>query len=168
VDVLEVKHTLGGEEHTYACRAVEWSPERAVLLYTLTREGRVAGLALPAGTLTVAYYWSARPYNVYHWIAPGGTTLAYYFNLSGPARIASDRLEWEDLEVDVLVSPDGRPRVLDEDRVPAGAAARLPEITAARDRVLCDYRSVTEGVEAASRALLARDPTLLAARPEGA
>ena len=68
----------------------------------------------------------------------------------------------------MLVFPDGRPQVLDEERVPAGAAARLPEITAARDRVLCEYRSVTESVEAASRALLARDPTLLAARPEGA
>jgi len=58
--------------------------------------------------------------------------------------------------------------VLDEDRVPAAAAARLPEIAAARDAVLRDYPDVTRGVEAASRALLARDPTLLAEPPAGA
>jgi len=168
VDVLEVKRTLHGEERTYACRAAECSPERAVLLYTLARDGRAGGLTLPAGTLTVAYYWAARPYNVYHWIGPDRGTLAYYFNLSGPVRIAGDRLEWEDLEVDILVLPDGRHEVLDEDRVPAAAAARLPEIAAARDAVLRDYPDVTRGVEAASRALLARDPTLLAGPPAGA
>ena len=168
MDVLEVKRTLRGEERRYTCRAAEWSPERAVLLYSLSHEGRVAGVALPAGTLTVAYYWVDRPYNVYHWIGPDGTTLAYYFNLSGPARIAADRLEWEDLEVDVMALPEGRPRVLDEDRVPAGAAARLPEIAAARDRVLREYADVTPRIEAASRALLARDPTLLPGHREHA
>jgi len=168
VDVLEVKRTLHGEERTYACRAVECSPDRAVLLYTLPRAGRVGGVTLPAGTLTVAYYWAARPYNVYHWVGPDGATLAYYFNLSGPARITGDRLEWEDLEVDVLVLPDGQPQVLDEDRVPAAASARLPEIASARDRVLREYPEVTRGVEAASRSLLARDPTLLAGPPAGA
>ena len=168
MDVLEVKRTLHGEERTYACRAAECTPERAVLLYTLARDGRVGGLTLPAGTLTVAYYWAARPYNVYHWVGPDRATLAYYFNLSGPARIIGDRLEWEDLEVDVLVLPDGRLEVLDEDRVPASAAARLPEIAAARDRVLREYPDVTRSVEAASRALLARDPTLFAGPPAGA
>jgi len=150
---------------TYACRAAEVAADRAVLLYTLDRPARVDETMLPAGTLTVAYYWAARPYNVYHWLAPDGATLAYYFNLSGPVRIAPDRLEWDDLEVDVLVTPEGRARVLDEDRVPASAAARLPEIAAARDRVLREHGRVTRDVEAASRALLARDGSLLAPAP---
>ncbi|HLJ61263.1 MAG TPA: DUF402 domain-containing protein [bacterium] len=153
MQVLEIKRTLAGETKTYACRAAEMTADRAVLLYTLERPGTVGGLTLPAGTLTVAYYWTDRPYNVYHWIAPDGTTLAYYFNLSGPPRIEHARLEWEDLEVDVLVTPDARARVLDEDRVPASAADRLPEIAAARDRVLREYREVARSVEAASRTL---------------
>ncbi len=156
VDVLEVKHTLDGAVHTFPCRAVEVTGERAVLLYTLPRPGRVADLSLPAGTLTVAYFWRDRPYNVYHWIAPGGDTLGYYFNVSGPVRIAGDRVEWEDLEVDILVTPDRRVRVLDEDRIPVVAAGRRGEIDRARARVLDEHARVVRETEEASAALLAR------------
>ncbi len=157
MDVLEVKRTLGGGVRTYPCQAVEMTGDRAVLLYTLPQPGRVADLALPAGTLTIAYYWAGRPYNVYHWISPEGETLAYYFNVSGPVFFTHDTVEWEDLEVDVMVTPDGRVRVLDEDRLPEGAATRLGEIARGRDRVLREFPQVVREVEAASRALRARD-----------
>ena len=153
VNVLEVKRRLDGTVRTYACEAAELAGDHAVLFYRLPGQGRVAALVLPAGTLTVAYYWADRPYNVYHWIAPPGETLAYYFNLSGPVRIGREQVEWEDLEVDVLVTPDGRIQILDEDAVPASAAARLPEIARARECVLADWRTVVEEVERASRAL---------------
>ena len=153
MNVLEVKRRLDGSVRTYPCEAVEIAADRAVLLYRLPGQGRVADLVLPAGTLTVAYYWLDRPYNVYHWMAPSGETLAYYFNLSGPVRIGPDGLEWDDLEVDVLVTPDGRVQILDEDAVPAAAAARLPEIARARERVLADWPAVVADVERASRAL---------------
>lgn len=154
--MLEVKRRLDGTVRTYDCEAVEIARDRAVLLYRLPAAGRVGGLALPAGTLTLAYYWADRPYNVYHWLAPSGETLAYYFNLSGPVLIGRDRLEWEDLEVDVLVTPDGRVHVLDEDAVPPDAAARLPDIARARERVLADWRAVVVEVERASRTVVAR------------
>lgn len=153
MDVLEVKRTLLGGVHTFPCQAVELTADRAVLLYTLPSAGRVADLTLPAGTLTIAYYWIDRPYNVYHWISPEGHTLAYYFNLSGPVTFTTDTVEWEDLEVDILVTPDGRARVLDEDRLPDSAAGRLPEIARGRSRVLREFPRVIREVEAESRAL---------------
>lgn len=156
MDVLEVKHTLDGKVRTFACQAAEVTGERAVLLYTLSRAGRVANLPLPVGTVTVGYYWCDRPYNVYHWIAPGGETLGYYFNLSGPVRIARDRVEWEDLEVDVLVTPDHTVQVLDEDKVPASAAHRVGEIARARMQVLEDYPRVVREIEASSAGLVAQ------------
>ncbi len=148
--VLEVKRKLDGSVHTFPCRAAELSDDLAVLLYTLPHAGCVADLALPAGTLTIAYYWRDRPYNVYHWIAPGGETLGYYFNLSGPVHISRDRVEWEDLEVDVLVTPDHRVRVLDEDRVPAAASGRLEEIARACGRVLVEWDRAVREVQGTS------------------
>ena len=165
MDVLEIKRTLGGAVHTFPCQAVELTADRAVLLYTLPHPGRVADLDLPAGTLTIAYYWVGRPYNVYHWIHPQGETLAYYFNLSGPVTLTHDTVEWEDLEVDVLVTPDGRARVLDEDRLPESATRRRGEIERGRVLVLREFPQVIRDVEAASRALLARDVSLGPSRP---
>jgi uncharacterized protein len=157
VEILEVKRTLDGAVQTFPCQAAEVTPQRAVLLYTISRGRRIADVELPAGTVTVAYYWRDRPYNVYHWVAPSGDTLAWYFNASGPVRIGDGRVEWQDLEVDVLVTPDLRVQVLDEERLPADlAASRRAEIAAARRRILDDHGAVTHEIEAASRAFLAR------------
>jgi hypothetical protein len=154
--LTEVKRRLDGSVRMYPCEVAEIDGAHAVLLYRITASGRIADVPLAPGTLTVAYYWADRPYNVYHWIAPSGDTLAYYFNISGPVRISPDRLEWEDLEVDVLVTPDRRVQILDEDEVPSAAAARLPEIERARDRVLAEWPAVTAAVEQKSRAILPR------------
>ena len=157
MEILEVKRTLDGGVHTFQCTAAEVTPHRAVLLYTISRGRRIADVDLPAGTVTVAYYWTDRPYNVYHWVAPSGETLAWYFNASGPVGIGDGRVEWEDLEVDVLVTPDRKVQVLDEERLPGDlAASRRAEIAAARRRILNDYRAVTREVEAASSGVLAR------------
>jgi predicted RNA-binding protein associated with RNAse of E/G family len=60
---------------------------------------------------------------------------------------------WEDLEVDVLVTPDRRVQVLDEDRLPdALAAEHRAEIAAAQARVLADRTAVVAEIESASRA----------------
>ena len=156
MEILEVKHTLDGAVRTYHCTAAEVGPTRAVLLYTVSKGRRIADVDLPAGTVTVAYYWADRPYNVYHWVAPP-STLAWYFNASGPVRIDAGQVEWEDLELDVLVTPDRRVQVLDEDRLPAVLPdSRRAEIAAARQRILQDCLAVAGEVEAASRGFLAR------------
>jgi predicted RNA-binding protein associated with RNAse of E/G family len=165
--MLEIKHTLGGEMKTYRCRALEVTADRAALVYVLPHAARVAGLELPAQTVTIAYYWAVRPYNVYHWISPRDATIAYYFNASGPVRIAADRVEWDDLEVDVLVMPCGGVRVLDEDLVPPGAAGRAEEIASAQERILRESASVIRDVEHDSRLLLAGHPDLLPRGPDG-
>ena len=154
-----MKRTLGGSVLVYPCVAVEVTPQRAVLVYRASGGRRVGGLDLPPGTVTVAYYWADRPYNVYHWLSPTGDTLAWYFNISGPARIGDGRVEWEDLEVDVLVTPDLEAQVLDEDRLPATlAASQHAAIAAARARVLREYADVAREVQAASPSYLERPP----------
>ena len=157
MEILEVKRTLTGRVKTFSCSAVEITPRRAVIRYQSASLRRIADVDLPAGTVTFAYYWTDRPYNVYHWMFPDGQTLAYYFNLSGPAHIAGDQVVWEDLEVDVLVTPDHRIQVLDEDRLPDTLGAdRRAEIAAAQARVLEDQALVVAEIERSSRALGAR------------
>jgi predicted RNA-binding protein associated with RNAse of E/G family len=157
MEVLEVKHRLTGGVEQFPCIAVEMTASRAVLLYVLTRARRFGGIDLTPGMVTVAYYWVGRPYNVYHWLSPRGETVAWYFNVSGPVRIADRRVEWQDLEVDVLVTPDLRTQVLDEDRLPLDLSAeQRAAIAAARDRVLREAPEVVRELEQTSRDLLAR------------
>jgi predicted RNA-binding protein associated with RNAse of E/G family len=157
MEILEVKRTLDGAVQTFRCTAAEVTPQRAVLLYTLPERRRIADVELPAGTVTVAYYWADRPYNVYHWVAPSGETLAWYVNASGPVQIGDGRVEWEDLEVDVLVTPGLAVQVLDEDRLPGHLpASRLAQIATARRRILDEYVAVTREVEVSSRGFLPR------------
>jgi len=159
MEVLEVKRTLAGAEETFSCEAaIMNAPRAAVLLYPISAPRRVAGLLdLPAGTVTVAYFWADRPYNVYHWVSPEGETIAWYFNLSGPAHIDGGQVQWQDLEVDVLVTPDLGARVLDEDRLPADLPAqRREEIAGAVGRVMREYAEVVVVLEAASRVALQR------------
>ena len=152
-----MKRTLAGGERTYPCTALDMTPGRAVIRYQSAASRRIADVDLPAGTVTFAYSWADRPYNVYHWLDPRGQTLAYYFNLSGPAQITPERVIWDDLEVDVLVTPDQRVQVLDEDRLPAALAAdRRAEIAAAQARVLADQTAVVAEIERASRAFSAQ------------
>ncbi|TMJ08044.1 MAG: DUF402 domain-containing protein [Bacillati bacterium ANGP1] len=96
MEIVEIKRTLGGSVQVFPCEAAEVTPRRAVLLYTVSNARRIATLDLPPGTMTVAYYWADRPYNVYHWISPGGDTLGWYFNVSGPVRISERQVEWQD------------------------------------------------------------------------
>jgi predicted RNA-binding protein associated with RNAse of E/G family len=157
VEIVEIKRTLGGSVQVFPCVAAEVTPRRAVLLYTVTNARRVATLDLPPGTTTIAYYWVDRPYNLYHWVSPAGETLAWYFNVSGPVRISERPVEWQDLEVDVLVTPDLRYQVLDEDRLPeALGEAQRTAIAAARARILKEYADVVREVAAASHDFLAR------------
>ena len=80
---------------------------------------------LRKGTVSLGYFWQNRPYNVYHWIDAQQNTVALYFNIADGTHISEQAIEWRDLTVDVLITPDERCRVLDEDELPADIDAGL-------------------------------------------
>lgn len=135
--ILEVKETLAGQRREFRCELVKLDRDELVVSYRSPVAGEVAGVALPAGTLSLGYFWETRPYNVYHWLGPDSTTLGLYFNISDTTRITSRQVSWRDLVVDVLVTPDGRCQVLDEDELPHDIEPKLRQridITTARLR----------------------------------
>ena len=87
----------------------------------------VAGIPLQRGDRFVETYYSDRWYNIFEIHAGEGDTLrGWYCNITRPANILSDRLEYVDLFLDLWVSPDGRQTVLDEEEF---VAADLEEET---------------------------------------
>jgi uncharacterized protein len=151
--ITEIKRTLDGRTKRFPCRVVARTPDELVVLYVSDRAYQVAELALPPGTVTLATYWTQRPYNVYHWLTPEGRTLAHYFNLSADMELAGDELRWLDLTMDVLVRPGEPPEVLDEHELPPDLSPALrAQIDAALARAQADAAALTRALEAAATA----------------
>jgi hypothetical protein len=153
--ITEVKTTLSGEVDRFPCDVASRTADEVVVLYRLPGAREVHGVSLPAGTLTVAYFWTGRPFNLYHWVAPDGQTLAHYFNVGDVTRLAPEALEWHDLAVDILATPDGQVRVLDEDELPPDLdPAMRRHVEESRDRILRDLPALIREADA-------RTPTFL-------
>ncbi len=153
--ILEIKNTLAGERKEFLCELRSRGDGHAVVLYRLKRDVNLAGVWMPAGTLSFGHYWTDRHYNVYHWLLPDGATKAHYFNLSDRTCIREDTVEWRDLVVDVMVTPDGVVQVLDEDELPADLDPLLrATIESTVAHLLAHHPSITAEVEASSRRFL--------------
>lgn len=152
--VIERKERLDGTSAEFACEALAVEPgRRAVLRYTSDREVTIrdTDLVLPAGTVTIAHYWSDRPYNVYHWLTCGGT-LAYYVNVADRTTIAPDRVSYRDLVVDIVVRPGGALDILDEDELPADLEpSARGTIADALEAVVTGARRLVTEIEQESR-----------------
>ena len=153
--ITEIKRTLAGGEARFACEVYSQTEDELVVLFRLPEPRDVHGIWLPAGTVTVGYFWRTRPYNLYHWLDKRGRTLAYYFNIGDVRSWATTEFEWDDLAVDVLAAPSGRTQVLDEEELPADLPdERRAYILNARDEVLRDLPKLIETAEAKSTLVL--------------
>lgn len=65
------------------------------------------------GTVSREYFWLDRWYNVFRFHEPDGTFRNYYCNINLPPTFSDGVLEYIDLDIDVVVWPDGSQQVLD-------------------------------------------------------
>lgn len=149
--VKEVKFIATGERQEFLCRLLDRSTTHAAVLYKTKETRRVGSLRLPRGALTYGYFWHGRPYNVYHWVRADGRTLGYYVNLADEVRIRPGAIEWKDLAVDLLFTPDGRHvQILDEEDLPllspelqAKTETAKAHVLTHRDEILAEVAALT-------------------------
>ncbi len=152
--IVEIKRRLDGSEARYPCDAALVEPaRRAILIYVLDRSWAVPGVSLRPGMRTFGHFWHDRPFNVYHWL-DGARTVGLYVNIGETSEISAERVVWNDYAVDVLVTPDGITRVLDEDELVGANAAVRDLVAVTRARILTDLATITREVEAETRRLL--------------
>jgi predicted RNA-binding protein associated with RNAse of E/G family len=134
--ITEIKTTLLGERKTFACELLQATVNDAVVVYRMPADHQLEDVLLRKGTLSLGYFWQDRPYNAYHWIDARQQTVALYFNVSDSTVISAKSIAWRDLMIDILITPDGRCRVLDEDELPADIDAGLRDyIERTRDQL---------------------------------
>lgn len=69
--------------------------------------------AIEKGTFSYEYFWPNRWYNVFRFVDPEGAFRNFYCNIAMPPRVHGNVLEFIDLDIDVVVWPDGHREVLD-------------------------------------------------------
>jgi protein associated with RNAse G/E len=67
------------------------------------------------GTVSFENFWRDRWYNVFRFHEPDGMLRNYYCNIAMPPVLLGDTLDYVDLDIDVVIWPDGRCEVLDRD-----------------------------------------------------
>jgi len=157
--ITEAKLTASGDRQEFVCRLLDRSVTHIAVLYKSTQARRVGDLRLPKGTVTYGYFWLERPYTVYHWVHPNGTTLGYYVNLADGIVFRPHAVEWGDLALDLLFSPDGRRvQILDKDELamlPPGlqakAQAARTHVLTHRDEILAEIAACTAHLRGAER-----------------
>ena len=128
-----------------------------IAIYRMPEELQLEDVLLPRGTVSYGYFWQDQPYNAYHWIDNDGQTLALYLNICDNTRMSPDRIEWRDLMVDILITPDRRCRVLDENELPDDLDTDLrAHIEITRDWLCAQPQQLLSDIEQQTARLLER------------
>jgi len=125
----------------YQGTLVQRDAESVVLEAFFDREDRLFhGIPLRTGDRFVETYYTGRWYNIYEIYArEDGHLRGWYCNIGKPAEVDEGTLSYVDLALDLLVFPDGRQVVLDEDEF---NALRLSEVE--RQRALAALAELQE------------------------
>jgi len=142
IDVIKLNHR-GREVFRYPGWVLSRSETSITLeAYFSWGDTPVEGIILQRGDRFVETYFTDRWYNIFEIYAHDtGVLKAYYCNIGTPAQIAGQSVSYRDLALDLLVLPDGRQILLDEDEfqqlnLPADTRQQaLAGLAALRDEV---------------------------------
>ena len=114
VKVISRKSDLS-VQRTWSGKLLEQNENLIVILGEFENAIDHAGLgSIARGTQSREYFWLDRGYNVFRFQDPTGDFRNYYCNVTMPPKFEGGVLDYVDLDLVVLVWPDGRVEVLDE------------------------------------------------------
>jgi len=116
LNIVKRNH-LGEDVFRYQGEVLERGENKILLQARFGLENiKLVDIPLEIGDLFLETYYSDRWYNIYEIYAKEYNKLkGWYCNVSYPAEIGEDVVTFRDLALDLLVYPDGRQIVLDED-----------------------------------------------------
>jgi len=107
---------------SWKCHLIERDDSLLTLVGEFDSDISHAGLgSIARGTMSKEYYWLDRWYNVFRFCEPDGSFRNFYCNITMPPRFEDLVIDYVDLDLDVIVWPDGRVDTMDEDDFAANA-----------------------------------------------
>ncbi len=115
-DYLELKLKPGGERRQYATELIHRARGFVLVRFHMLSGGGPPDLpvTVPPGSVSLGYFWSRRPYNLYRWRDPAGMLIAHRFDAVTDVEITPAAVTYRDLVLDWWVLPGDV--LLEEDR----------------------------------------------------
>jgi protein associated with RNAse G/E len=93
---------------SWQCHLIERDDSLLTLVGEFDSDISHAGLgSIARGTMSKEYYWLDRWYNVFHFCEPDGSFRNFYCNITMPPKFEDLVIDYVDLDLDVIVWPDG-------------------------------------------------------------
>lgn len=136
---VAIHHARAGDapRFSYPVRVLRWRPCHVIVSGVFGPEVAGRSPIFKPGDLTCEFFWTGRWWNVIAgYDATTGDLTGYYCNVAKPPIWTEDgarRVAYTDLDLDLIVFPDGRVELHDEDEFAAYAAQyAYPAATVAR------------------------------------
>jgi hypothetical protein len=115
-DYLEVKVKPGGEVRHYRTELLHRTPRLAIVRFLMRQGGAPPELpvVVPRGSVSIGFFWRARPYDLYRWRDPAGRLIAHRFDAVADVEIGATGIRYRDLVLDWWVLPGDL--LIEEDR----------------------------------------------------
>lgn len=125
---LERKTKSDGTVHEYPTEMVHRDGRVVIVLFRMTEGGGPPRLpvTVPAGSVSLGYFWGRRPYNLYRMLDPAGRVIAHRFDAVTDVRIGAESVDYRDLALDWWALPNEM--LIEEDRDEFEAALLSGEI----------------------------------------
>ena len=115
VTVISRKYDLS-IRRTWQCRLIERNESLLTLVGEFEESVEHSDLgSVEKGTISYEYYWLDRWYSIFRFHKPAGDLRNYYCNINMPPEFDGAILNYVDLDIDLIVWPDGRIITVDED-----------------------------------------------------
>ena len=115
--IEEIKEHKNKETQRFLCAVLHREANYLVVSFHSEKEGKIKDIVIPAGSTTIAHYWTDRGYVLWRMNGPEGLPIGTLFHIVKNVTITDQHVQYLDLILDIWIAPDGSFRVLDEDEL---------------------------------------------------
>ncbi len=148
----EIKHHKNKPGQRYLCDLALREQGHIVLVYHAETAGRIADIDIAPGSTTIAHYWQSGGYVLWRMFSADRTLLGSLFHICNNTDIQETSVSYDDLILDIWITPQGFARVLDEDELADAISAGLVTeneqswIEKQKGIILTDYSAIIDGI----------------------
>ena len=160
--IEEIKRHKNKPEQRFLCDLALREKDHIVLVYHAETAGRIADIDIAPGSTTIAHYWQSGGCVLWRMFAADHTLIGTLFHICANTDIQEASVSYDDLILDIWITPQGLARVLDEDELADAIKAGMVTdneknlIEKQKQLILADYSAIIDRIRNSEAAILDR------------